>query len=253
MATRVNAGDLVSSSWQFFSKHINKLWQVAVLISLPSIISALLVDPKPVLSEEELSGITDLSGFTQAAFGVSVATAGFFLLVWLVASIVYSAIVYGGSIHSLLGAIRGHAGELSFSGVFNAGMKRFGSLILLGIAISVFVGVGLFLLVIPGLIAAFLLSFSPFFLVDKNQGVGDSMSASYNLVKNNVGSVFMVFLVVFLINLGVGLVVGAILSSSADLIQALSALASGFLAVFTLVAAGKLYLALTHHSSASAE
>jgi hypothetical protein len=247
---KVDTGSLVTSSWEFFSKNISKLWQVALLLALPGVISPFLSNPDPVINKEDLSGVTDLSGFTEAAFGVSVATAGFFLLVWLVISIVYTAVVYGGSISAVLAGVRGHLTGLTFSGVWNAGWKKFGSVILLGIVAGITIGIGFILLIIPGLIAAFLLSFSPFFLIDKGQGVSASMSSSYNLVKNNVGTVFVVGLVLFLISFGVSLVAGLVLSSGNDVTQSLSALGGGFLSVFTLVAASKLYLALTHHSAA---
>jgi uncharacterized membrane protein len=249
---KVEAGALISSSWEFFSKHINKLWQVALLLSLPNIISPFLVDPKPTLSEEEVEGITSLSGFTETVFGVSPTEAGVMLMIWLIITAIYSATVYGGSISGLLAALRGHADQLSFSGVWSAGWKKFASLILLGIVVGVIVGVGIVLLVIPGLIAAFLLAFSPYFLIDKNQTVSQSMSSSYNLVKNNVGSVFIVWLLVFLVVIAVNIVTGIILSSTTnDVILALKAVVSGFVSVFTLIAASKLYMALTHHSSSA--
>lgn len=246
----VDTGSLISSSWEFFSKNFNKLWQVAVLLSLPSILSALFTQPKAI-TEEDLQGITDVSGFAETVFGVSLATVGLFVVVLLIVSAVYSAIVYGGSVSTLLHALKGGSSDISFSGVFNAGSQRIGQVILLGIAVGIPVVLGMILLIIPGLIVAFLLSLSLHFMIDKKLGIGESMSASYNTIKDNVGSVFMTYLMVFLITFGVSLVSGIIFGSdSGRVMQALAAVVAGFVSTYTLVVATKLYLVLTHHSTA---
>jgi hypothetical protein len=252
VANKVDTGSLISSSWQFFSSRFSKLWPIGLLFALPSILSVWLTDPKPI-TEEDLRGVTDFSGFAETFFGVSLATLGLAVLIMLVVSVIYSAVVYGGSVSSLLKALRHNGSDISVSGVFDAGKQRWGQVVLLAIAVGLIVGVGLVLLVIPGLIAAFLLSLSLHFMVDKNQGISQSMSSSFNLVKNHVGSVFMVYLMVFLISFGVSLVSGIIFGSdSSRIMQTLAALVAGLLSTFTLVVVTKLYLSLSGHSAASA-
>lgn len=248
MAAKVDAGSLVKDSWDYFSKNISKLWQIAVLLAVPGMLSALLTTPKTITSEEA-QNLTDVGSLSEAAFGVSLAAAGFMALILLVASILYSAIVYGGVVSTMIKSLRSGHGDISFSGVFNAGTKTFGSVILLGIVAGLIVGVGFILLIIPGVIAAFLLSFSLHYMVDKGMGVGESLSASYNTVKSNFGSVFMVWLIVAVISILVSIVTTPIFgSSSANVMRALGALLTGFVSTFTLVAATKLYLVLSGHS-----
>lgn len=252
VATQVDASGLVKDSWDFFSKNIGKLWQVALLLAAPGVISALMSEPKTV-TQQDLESISDISSYSETVFGVSLATVGFVVLVWLVISVLYSAIVYGGAVGTMIKALRGGHGDISFSGVFNEGTKTMGSIILLGIVAGLIIGVGFILLIIPGLIAAFLLSFSAHYLVDKGKGVGASMSASYNTVKDNVGSVFMVWLIVFAISFVLSLVFSGIFGpGSGKFMQAIGALGTGFVTTFTLVAATKLYLVLSGHSQSAA-
>ena len=75
--------------------------------------------------------------------------------------------------------------------------------------------VGLILCIIPGIIAAFMLSFYGFYVIDRNMTPSEALSASFGLVRDNFGKVFLVILVAFVINFvgallcGIGLLVTA--------------------------------------------
>ncbi|WLP92155.1 putative membrane protein [Gordonia sp. NB41Y] len=66
--------------------------------------------------------------------------------------------------------------------------------------------VGYFLLVIPGLIATFLLWYTIAFVIDRNLAPGDALKASFDLTSKNVGSLLLLAVVVVLLN-----IVGALL------------------------------------------
>jgi hypothetical protein len=88
---------------------------------------------------------------------------------------------------------------------------RLGDFIIASLLYSLIVAIGLVLCVIPGLIAAVLLYFYGFYVLDKNMSATDALRASYELVRANAGSVVLLLVVAFLLNIvgalacGVGL------------------------------------------------
>lgn len=90
--------------------------------------------------------------------------------------------------------------EPSIGGAIGGVVARAGDVILASFLVSVIVGIGIMVLVVPGLIAAFLLLFTlPAVLLDA-QGAVNGLKRSFGLVKANVGAVL-------------GFVVGAILAA----------------------------------------
>jgi hypothetical protein len=97
-----------------------------------------------------------------------------------------------------------------------------GVYIVASLLVSVVVGVGLILCVIPGLIAGFLLQFFGYAIVDRRVDAGSvapnadpigAMRASFEIVSSNVGQLLLLAIVCFVLNLvgallcGVGLLV----------------------------------------------
>jgi uncharacterized membrane protein len=86
-----------------------------------------------------------------------------------------------------------------------------GASLLYGLAVIV----GLILCVLPGIAAALLLGFYGFYVLDRGLGATESLAASWNLVTSNFGSVLLLVIVAFAINLvgallcGIGLIVTA--------------------------------------------
>jgi uncharacterized membrane protein len=95
--------------------------------------------------------------------------------------------------------------------VFN--LDRLGDYIVASILFSLAVGIGFVLCIVPGVIAAVLFAFYPYFVLDKDMGAIDALSASANLVRANTGSAVGLLVVAFLLFLlgavlcGVGLLV----------------------------------------------
>jgi hypothetical protein len=99
-----------------------------------------------------------------------------------------------------LESVRGN--KVTFKDVFAKSKKLALPYLGLAILVGLTVLIGIVFLIIPGLIAAFLLSMSMFILVDKNQGVIESYKQSIYLVKNNI----LVVLALFVVNMGVSAV-----------------------------------------------
>lgn len=97
-------------------------------------------------------------------------------------------------------------------------LRQLGLVILL----SIIIGFGLLLLIIPGIIAFLRLSLAPYLMYDRNLGVIDSIKASAELTKGRMGAVAAAIGVMILINIGLGLF--GVLPIIGDLIAAVGAI-----------------------------
>jgi uncharacterized membrane protein len=90
---------------------------------------------------------------------------------------------------------------------------KIGPVIITSLISSAIIFVGFILCFLPGIIAAFFLQYSLFFLLDKDLAPMDAIKASFNFVKDNLGNVIIWFIVSYLITIagailcGVGLIV----------------------------------------------
>jgi uncharacterized membrane protein len=88
---------------------------------------------------------------------------------------------------------------LEFGSLF--GRIPWGKVIVLSLIVGAIVFVGFILCFIPGIIAAFLLSYATYFLLDDNLEPVDAIKASFALVKNNVGSALVWAILAFFVGL----------------------------------------------------
>lgn len=98
------------------------------------------------------------------------------------------------------------------SEIFN-GFSRFVPLIITAFVMVVVVGVGLVLLVVPGIIAALGLSFAPYLVLDRGLSAADALRASWQMMDGHkldlflLGVASMVIALLSAIPLGLGLLV----------------------------------------------
>lgn len=104
-------------------------------------------------------------------------------------------------IRATLMIVRGQ--KLEASAVMST--ENLGAYIIGAIIVGIMTFVGFILCILPGIAVAFLTVFWGYFVVDKNMSPMEAITASYNLVKDNAGAVF-----VFLILSWVTILVGAI-------------------------------------------
>jgi hypothetical protein len=135
------------------------------------------------------------------------------------------------------------AREPSMGDAFAAVMARLGDVIVASILVMIIVGIGMMLLVLPGIVAGFFLMFTlPAVLLD-GSGAVDGLKRSATLVKDNIGPA--VGLVVGIILAGVVVaIVSGVLRHVPILGHLASAILTGaFIAYFTAVAV-RVYQAL---------
>ena len=84
--------------------------------------------------------------------------------------------------------------------------RRLGQLVVASVLVGLAVAVGMMLLVIPGIIASFMFMFTFVIIIVDNAGAVDAMKASFNLVKENLSDLVVLFVGAIVIGIVVAIV-----------------------------------------------
>lgn len=194
----IKIGDLLKSAWDQMSKNVNLWVQLALIYAIPSVILMLIIG----LVFGDGSKIFDVSSGSISGFGVaSLGAAGLGILIvsvfqWIVLSIfIISAVnvAQGKKISDYKAAI-----EISKPKIWRV--------IGVSFLVAIIVTLGLIALIIPGIIAAFLLAFSVMIVADTDKSIGESFSLSTDYAKKFYVSMLIFGLVIVGITIGVGIV-----------------------------------------------
>jgi purine-cytosine permease-like protein len=113
--------------------------------------------------------------------------------------------------------------DLSVSETFSRVQPRLWSIIGAGILLGIAIGIGLLLLVVPGLILITIwIAVTPAIVLE-NRGIGEAFGRSRELVRGHGWNVFGVIVLTILILLGVSILLSIILSPFADWLAGLIA------------------------------
>jgi len=135
---------------------------------------------------------------------------GFFLQV--LASIVelIGAALFTGFVVRLVQDVRDGRRDMSVGDLFESAMPAIGSLILFSILYGIAVTIGLFLLIIPGLILMTIWAVGAPSIVAEGAGPIEAFGRSYELVRGQAWTVFGVLVCVFLIMIVAAIIAGII-------------------------------------------
>jgi uncharacterized membrane protein len=212
-----SVGDAFNWAWNKFTKN-------AAALIIPALVYYLVVAVLAVgifflaTALAATSEVTTSSYGTSSDYGTSSGIAfgfgiGSFLvfIVGGIALVVLAAAFQSAYLNGLLEIADGRPVEI---GTFFR-PRNLGSILVAGLLLGIVVAIGYVLCVLPGLIAAFLLIFTFVALLDRNLAPIDAMKASFEIVKNNVGSVLLMYLCVIAIIFvgelacGIGVIVAA--------------------------------------------
>jgi hypothetical protein len=117
-----------------------------------------------------------------------------------------------GALIQAVSDVRDGRADLSVSETFSQVYPKLGTIVVAGILLGLAIAVGLALLIVPGLfLMTIWIAVIPAIVLE-NRGIGESFGRSHDLVRGNGWNVFGVIVLTLLILIGVGLVIGLVLS-----------------------------------------
>jgi hypothetical protein len=118
--------------------------------------------------------------------------------------------IYIGFVVRLVQDVRDGRRDQTVGGLFEAAMPSILGLIVFGVVFGILVGIGLFLLIVPGLILATFWAVGAPAIVVERAGPFDAFGRSWRLVRGDAWTVFGILVVVFVIVFLVGFILGVI-------------------------------------------
>ena len=153
--------------------------------------------------------------------------------------------LYQGMVVELVSDVQDGRRDHSVGSLFRAVTGVLLPLIVVGFIVGVLAVIGLFLLIVPGLIVLTIFAVAAPSVVVEKAGIGQALSRSRELVKGNGVQVFLVIFVVFLITIVLSILIGGIGAAGGVVGRILaSVLASTVTAPISALAAGVLYFEL---------
>jgi hypothetical protein len=169
----ITAGSLVSRTLSTWWAHAGKFTALLVIAYVPLLLGAVAAGASAARG--------GLRGGAPAGFaGV--------LIVGLVVTLVLMMVQFGGVTYATLQHLAGRS--VSFGAMFGIGWRRAWPLFVAGVLSTLLVWVGLFALIVPGVIAALGLVVALPVVVAENAGATDAMKRSFALTKGSRGTIF---------------------------------------------------------------
>ena len=184
----IDPGAIVGRAFRIYQEHAAPLIAAAVIVFLIDAVAQYVFD---------------------SGFAVLIAS-----LIGLIAHTFYQGVVV-----KLVDDVRDGTLDSSVGGLFSSVAPVVGPLLLVAILAGIAIGIGLFLLIVPGLFLMTLWAVVAPAVVIENRGL-DAFGRSQELVKGNGWQVFAVIVIVFLLTVVVGIVGAAIGAAGGDVLRA---------------------------------
>jgi uncharacterized membrane protein len=199
-------GDCYGHGWKILWKNFLELFLIGLILILFSL---------------PIQGFTLLAGEDFFYNNVPL-----FVLPVLLYGLLVLAPMTWGVYYAYLKAVRGEKVEIKDMFVFT---RNYGSVLLAYLLTNFIIGIGMVMLIIPGIIFACKLAFVPYLVIDKNMNAMDALKKSWSMTDGYAMNIFLIGVMAFFIGI-VGLIaffVGIIIAT----MWIYAALASMFYAV----------------------
>jgi uncharacterized membrane protein len=170
-AAGFSASDAVGYGWRKFQENVGQILLATFLLLVAAVAASALAHAVTGSTVED----------TRCSFGGSIST---------IITNVVGFIIGAGITRGALDITEGHKFDLV------AAFKKLNlvNVIVTSFIVGLLTAIGFALLIIPGIIVAFLTLFAIYFVVDKDTNAVDSIRGSFNLIKNNVGNTIVLIL-----------------------------------------------------------
>jgi uncharacterized membrane protein len=199
-------GDCYGHGWKMIWKNFLELFLIGLIMVLFSI---------------PINGFAWLAGEDFLYQNVTL----FILPAFLYGLLVLAPMSWG-VYYAFLKAVRGEKVEIRDLFVFT---RNYSNVVLAYLLMNFIIGIGIVLLIIPGIIFACKLAFVPYLVIDKNMTAMDALKTSWSMTEGHAMNIFLIGLLAFFISIAGMIVffVGIIIAA----MWIYSALASMFYAV----------------------
>ena len=191
----VNIGEILKNAWDLFIKNIN-LFIILGLIAVGLMLIPAILTFFTGLSFAGLSGLTSMTADSTGMPVVSglFATVGVssIILISIVTLIVVTWMM-AASTYAVYNVVSGKT--VTAWDNYKLGLKKFWVFLGMSIVATFLVGIGLILLIIPGIIAAIFLSYAYYLLVAENLTIGKAISRSFELAKRSWVSILVLVII----------------------------------------------------------
>jgi uncharacterized membrane protein len=196
-----NVGEAFSWAWNKFSKNAGPLIIATLVFGLITIVLQVVINLLQAAVSPGVSSYTsDSSGFSFAWSPFSGGPVAILIsIVGWVVSLIVNAAIQSAYVSGVLDIANGQ--QVSVGSFFRP--RNIGQVIIAGLIVGIITTVGLFLCVIPSLLASIMLLFTVVALLDRNLSAVDAVKTSFNTSKANFGNAFLTWLV-FVVTVLVG-------------------------------------------------
>jgi len=184
-------GNAFSYGWAKFKDNLGPMVVAALLLFVVTIVAEIVGS---IITGAASGG----SGFNFSGdstggmmFGGDLSAAGQLtsLLMSLITTVI-GYVVCAGIIRGTLDITEGRKFDIAHA----FGQLDYGKVIITSVLVGVLTTIGLVLFVLPGILVAFFTTFALYFVVDNGTAPMESVKASFALVKDHLGDVFLLFL-----------------------------------------------------------
>jgi hypothetical protein len=234
-------GEILTAAFEIYKDNAAKLLLIVAVVVVPlSLIGALISNA--LISSGEDVRIETIGGQIQVEGGASVGEALLGGLIVAAIAVIISAVLQAAILRGAAQASIGDPVDIETS--YRFGLRKIGSVILVGLLVGLAVGIGFILLIIPGVIALVFFSVSIPALVIENRRGTEAMSRSWNLVSGSFWHAFGLILVAALITALVGGLLSALGGDSWLTVWIFSAIGQIVTMPFAAIVSVLLYLDL---------
>ena len=206
-----SVGDAFSWSWNKFSNNTVPLLVATLIYGVVIVVLQVFINLFSALASPDSTNlVSDDSGF---AFSYSVSGGAGILvsIIGWVLSLLVSATIQSAYIGGMLDVANGQ--QVTVGSFLRP--RNIGNVVIAAVIVGIITTIGVFLCVIPGIVASIMLMFTVVALLDRNLAPVDAIKTSFALSKDNFGNVFVAWLVIAAVLIvgalvcGVGLLVAA--------------------------------------------
>lgn len=209
-AAGVTVGSLVTRSFSAWWANVGRFVGLTLIAYVPIVVAGVVAAVSATAQVQATGG----AGGPDAAMGAFRSMIPLFVVGGL-ATFVLAIAQFGGI---TFGTIQHLAGRRpSFGQMMGAGFRRLGPLFLAGLAATILIYLGLFLLIVPGILLALALSvLIPVIMGEAPQGVGAAFRRSFTLTKGSRGAIFGALVVLMVATVGASLVGNLVAAAGAS-------------------------------------